>query len=209
MKLQKAIEEVLLEQGYSPKKVKETLDVLKTNKVLQNEKGRSWEPRFEITRYANQEDYEANRKYSQEEAYKIWGVDQVSEIPGNLLLNEGITILLNLLTTTGSSPQAYSAANAYIGVGDSSTAEAATQTGLQASTNKLYKAMDSTYPQVANQTATWQATFTSAEANYAWNEFTIVNASTDTGQNLCRKVSAQSTKVAGQVWTITYTVTIA
>lgn len=130
----------------------------------------------------------------------------VSEIEGNLLLNEGIQLLLDLLIGAGGT--AYNNANSYLGVGDSSTAESASQTALQASTNKTYKAMQSTYPQRSSQTVTWRAVFASGDANYAWAEFTIVNASSDTGTNLNRKVSSQGTKASGQTWTLDVTVTI-
>lgn len=130
----------------------------------------------------------------------------VSEIEGNLLLNEGIQLLLDLLIGAGGT--AYNNANSYLGVGDSSTAESASQTALQASTNKTYKAMQATYPQRSSQTVTWRAVFASGDANYAWAEFTIVNASTDSGTNLNRKVSAQGTKASGQTWTLDVTVTI-
>lgn len=130
----------------------------------------------------------------------------VSEVHGNLLLNEGIQLLEDLLIGAGGT--VYSNANAYIGVGDSTTAEAATQTGLSAATNKTYKAMSASYPQRSNQTVTWRAVFASADANYAWNEFTVVNGSTDTGTNLNRKVSAQGTKASGQTWTVDVSLTI-
>lgn len=129
-----------------------------------------------------------------------------SVIDGNLLLNEGIQLLLDLLIGAGGT--AYNNANSYLGVGDSSTAESASQTALQASTNKTYKAMQATYPQRSSQTVTWRAVFASGDANYAWAEFTIVNASTDSGTNLNRKVSAQGTKASGQTWTLDVTVTI-
>lgn len=130
----------------------------------------------------------------------------ISEIDGNLLLNEGIALLLDLLIGAGGT--AYNNANSYIGVGDSSTAESASQTGLQASTNKTYKVMQATYPSRSAQTVTWRSVFASGDANYAWNEFTIVNASSDTGTNLNRKVSSQGTKASGQTWTVDVTVTI-
>ncbi len=107
----------------------------------------------------------------------------------------------------GGSATPYSNANAYIGVGDSNTAENATQTGLQAATNKLWKAMEATYPTNASQKVTFRSVFGSAEANYAWNEFTVTNASDDTGDNLNRKVSAQGTKTAGQTWTVDLEIT--
>ena len=130
----------------------------------------------------------------------------VSEIEGNLLLNEGIQLLEDLLIGAGGT--AYNNANSYLGVGDSSTAESASQTGLQAASNKTYKAMQASYPQRSSQTVTWRSVFASGDANYAWNEFTIVNASSDTGTNLNRKVSAQGTKASGQTWTLDVTVTI-
>jgi len=126
-------------------------------------------------------------------------------IDGNLLLNEGITALLTLLIGGGGT--AFNNANAYIGVGESTTAAAATQTGLQGST-KTYKAMDATYPIVSNQTVTYRATFGSADANIAWNEFTIVNASSDSGTNLNRKVESHGSKASGDSWVLSCTVTI-
>lgn len=129
-----------------------------------------------------------------------------SIIEGNLLLNEGIALLEDLLIGAGGT--AYNNASAYLGVGDSTTAESASQTGLQAATNKTYKAQQATYPQRSAQTITWRSVFAGSDANYAWQEFTIVNASTDTGTNLNRKVSAQGTKAAGQTWTLDMTLTI-
>lgn len=130
----------------------------------------------------------------------------VTEIDGNLLLNEGIQLLLDLLIGAGGT--AYNNANSYIGVGDTNTAESASQTGLQAPTNKLYKAMESSYPSRASQTVTWRAVFGSAEANYAWNEFTVANGSSDAATNLNRKTSVQGTKASGQVWTVDVSITI-
>lgn len=146
-----------------------------------------------ITKYANDEDYKAGK------------VMEKTEIPDNLLLNEGITALLNLLI--GAAETAFSNANSYLGVGDSNTAEAATQTGLQAATNKLYGAMDASYPQISAQSVTWRAVFTGAQANFAWNEFTVASGNSDASDNLNRKVSAQGTKTAGQTWTLDLTIT--
>lgn len=68
-----------------------------------------------------------------------------SVIDGNLPLNEGIGELWDIVCGLGA-PTTFANANAYIGVGDSSSAAAATQTALQASTNKAYKAMETSYP---------------------------------------------------------------
>lgn len=145
------------------------------------------------------------RKYEDDAAYSAGKPFDVQEIDGNLLLNEGITALLNLLT--GAAETAFSNANAFIGVGDSATAEAAAQTGLQASTNKLYKAMEAGYPQIAGQTVTFRAVFAGGEANFSWNEFTVASGNSDAADNLNRKVSAQGTKASGQTWTLDLEIT--
>lgn len=126
-------------------------------------------------------------------------------VPGNLLLNEGITALQNLLT--GAAETAFDNSNSYLGVGDDNTAATAGQTGLQASTNKLYKAMEGGYPSIASQTTTWRSQYGSAEANFAWNEFTVANGNSDAADNLNRKVSAEGTKASGQVWTLDLAIT--
>lgn len=148
------------------------------------------------------------RKYADDVAFAEDDAFEVSDIEGNLLLNEGIGELLDLLCGLGS-PTAFSNANAYIGVGDSSTAESAAHTGLQAASNKLYKAMQASYPSRSGQTVTFRAVFASGDANYAWNEFTISNGGSDASKNLNRKVSAQGTKTSGQTWTVDVSVTLA
>ena len=145
------------------------------------------------------------RKYKNPEEYSKGNAYDTVEIEGNLLLNEGITRLQNLLIGGGGT--AFNNANAYIGVGDSSAGAVATQTALQATTNKLYKAMEATYPQIANQTTTWRSVFGSSEANFAWNEFTVANGNSDSAENLNRRVSAQGTKASGQTWTIDLQIT--
>jgi len=139
------------------------------------------------------------RKYADDDAYANDRPFDVSEIDGNLLLNEGITRLLNLLIAGGGT--AFDNANARIGIGDDATAEDAAQTDLLAAANKLYKGMEATYPSIAGQTVTFRAVFIGTEANYAWNEFTVDNGAA-AGENLNRKVSAQGTKAAGQTWTV-------
>lgn len=127
-------------------------------------------------------------------------------IPGNLLLNEGITELIDFFLGEGS-PTAFNNANARIGIGDSDTAAAATQTDLQAAVNKVYIAMDATYPQRTNQTVTFRATAGTDVANFAWKEFSIDNGGVAL-KNLNRKVEDHGTKASGDTWVITATVTI-
>lgn len=98
-------------------------------------------------------------------------------------------------------------ANAHIGVGDSTTAFAVTQTNLQAATNLLRKAMDATYPTRSGNVLTFRSTFTTAEANFAWQEWGVFNAAS-AGTMLNRKVESLGTKASTQSWQITVTNTI-
>ena len=102
---------------------------------------------------------------------------------------------------------AFNNANARIGVGDSTTAFAAAQTDLQAPANKLRKAVDATYPQRAANVLTFRATFGTAEANFAWNEWGVFNAAA-AGQMLNRKVEALGTKTSAQTWQLTVDLTL-
>jgi hypothetical protein len=145
-------------------------------------------------------------KYADDAAFVLCQPYDVVHVPNNMLLNEGIGELLDLLGGIGGT--AFSNANAYLAVGDSSTAEAASQTDLQAATNKTYKAMAATYPQRSAQTLTFQSVFGSADANYAWNEFSVANGNSGASKNLNRKVSAQGTKASGQTWTLQLAITI-
>jgi hypothetical protein len=146
------------------------------------------------------------RKFANDMAYKRGEAYEEKVIDGNILLNAGINQLWTILCSSGGTK--FDASNAYLGVGDSSTAEAATQTDLQAATNKLRKAMDASYPTYGtSQKATWKATFGGTDANFAWNEFGVFNASTG-GTMLNRKVSAQGTKTSGQTWELTLDITL-
>jgi hypothetical protein len=127
-------------------------------------------------------------------------------IEANLALNEGLGELIDLICGLGT-PTKWDNTNARLGVGDSNSAESASQTGLQASTNKTFKTMDATWPQRTNQTVEWRATFGSSEANHGWQEFTVVNASDDSGKNLNRKVADKGTKVSGETWTLSLQLT--
>lgn len=98
-------------------------------------------------------------------------------------------------------------ANAHLGVGDSTTAFAASQTDLQAATNKFRKAMDATYPQRATNVLTFRSTFATGEANFAWQEWGTFNASS-AGVMLQRKVESLGTKTSAQSWQLTVTITV-
>lgn len=108
---------------------------------------------------------------------------------------------------TGTAVTAFTNANSYIGVGDSTTAFSAAHTDLQAATNKLRKAMDATYPTRAANVLTFRATFATTDANFAWQEWGIFNASSG-GTMLSRKVESLGTKPSSQTWQFTATLTI-
>lgn len=110
--------------------------------------------------------------------------------------NTALTLTANYGGTTGS------------GAASKILNEAAAQTDLQASTNKLYKAMSATYPQVSGQTITWRSAMGSSDANFDWMEFSVANGSSGSAKNANRKVSAQGTKVSGQTWTLDLTITL-
>ncbi len=143
--------------------------------------------------------------------HRLLGIARFTGHPnakGNICLNTGIQGFEKLIAGLSSPPAAWNNANAYLGVGDSSTAAAATQTDLQASTNYTYVGMQSSYPSLSGQTLSWQASFGSSSANYAWNEFVVSNASTK-GSGVClnRLVSFQGTKTSGQTWALTLSIT--
>src|SRR3990172_10293464 len=97
-------------------------------------------------------------KFASDEDFRRGIVQEVIERHGNILLNEGIDLLLDLLIGAGGT--VYSNANTYLGVGDSSASPTdPTKTGLQAAVNKFWKAMDATFPSRAAETVTWRATF--------------------------------------------------
>jgi hypothetical protein len=123
----------------------------------------------------------------------------------NAYVNAGGAALLDRLI--GTSPTAWDNSNAYLGAGDSSSATTAGMTDLQAASNKLRKAMDATFPSRSGQVMTWKATFASGDANYAWNEAALFNASA-AGTMLCRIAQTMGTKASGTSWTLTYTITV-
>jgi hypothetical protein len=121
------------------------------------------------------------------------------------LTNAGRDLIAQALI--GEAVTSFANANAYLGVGDSSTAFAATQTDLVAASNKLRKAMDATYPQRSNNVLTFRATFATNEANWAWNEWGVFNAAA-AGTMLNRAVASLGTKTSAQTWQVTVTLTV-
>ena len=143
----------------------------------------------------------------------------VVEYDGNVLLCGGVSALWETLIGAGttSANQAltyFNNANAAIGVGDSNAAAAATQTDLQGA-QKVRKGMNASYPQhtdgtaSANKTITFQCTFATNEANFAWEEAGIFNSPTNgVGRMLNRRAQSMGAKTVASSWQVTFTVTI-
>lgn len=159
-----------------------------------------WQPRWRLEKFNNCPDHETAVREGRIP-------DEIIEVDGNVLLNGGITVLLKLLV--GATATAYNAANSNIAVGNSNTAESATQTNLQGTI--ALAGMNSTYPSVSGQTATWQASYGSSAANFQWNEVGVQNGTgtpADPVWLLNRKVQNFGTKVSGSTWTMTLSLTI-
>lgn len=146
---------------------------------------------------------------------------EVIEQEGNLLMYGGVSCLWQCLIGNGtaSAGQAltyFNNGNAAIGSGDSNTAAAATQTDLQASSNKVRQAMDATFPTHTDATSSgaasivFKATFGTSAANWAWAEWGVFNSPTAaTGRMLNRKVESLGTKTSAASWAFTVTLTLA
>lgn len=141
---------------------------------------------IKLEKYACRKDYEKKKPY------------EILEFKDDVFLNEGINTIWTLVC--GGSATPFNNANSYVGVGNSSAPESATQTGLQG-TNKFYKKVDDGYPIYGtNQVADWKITYEENEANFAWNEVTVANGNSDSAINLNRKVQSMGTKPAGEIW---------
>lgn len=121
------------------------------------------------------------------------------------LTNAGRDVIAAMII--GESTTDFNNSNAYLGVGDSNTAFSASQTDLQASSNKLRKAMSATYPTRASNVLTLRSLFGTSDANFAWEEWATFNASSS-GTMLQRKVESLGTKTSAQSWQLTVDLTV-
>jgi hypothetical protein len=136
-----------------------------------------WRCRYRLSKY--REDIGPYRG-REDEFHRLFRPCEVREGEGNCLLNTGIDEMWDLIA--GDSANHFDNSGARIGVGDSSTAADASQTDLQAASNKTYKAMESGYPTTSSQKATF-------------------------GKCLNRKVESLGTK-SGGTWTLEVSITL-
>lgn len=106
----------------------------------------------------------------------------------------------------GTTYNKFSATNAHLGVGDSTAVFAATQTDLQAATNKAREIVDGAPTRSANQ-VTWVATFETTDANFAWQEVGLFNAVSG-GEMFSRLVQSLGTKTSSGTWQLSYAITL-
>lgn len=137
----------------------------------------------------------------------------------NTLMNGGVSLLWALArnaTGAGTGDLAYlNNANAAIGAGDGTAAVADTQNNLQG-VNRLRVGMDAGYPQhtdgtaTGSKTITFRSTYSTAQANYDWQEISVHNSATDgSGRMLNRKLQAIGVKSNTVSRIVTATITIA
>jgi hypothetical protein len=171
---------------------------------IQSHDAAMWHAHTQVRKYSEDIDLWLADGRTQVEFEETFDPFAIVDIDGNLLLNSGIGVMEDLLI--GVAGTVFSNANARLGVGDSTTAAAASQTDLQAAANKVRVAMDATYPSRAGTVLTFQSSFGSAVANWVWNEWGIFNAAA-AGSMLNRKVEALGTKATG-TWVLQVTITI-
>jgi hypothetical protein len=171
----------------------------------------TWKARTTVRKYAGDiEEY--RRRYGKAVGERMFFAQrkpfEEQVIEGNLLLQEGVKAIFDLLV--GNAETAFNNANARIGVGNSNAAAADTQTALQGGST-AFKGMDTGYPMVgalADKKVTFRSTFGTAEANFAWEEWTVDNGAT-ANKNLNRKVQSLGTKTSAASWQLTVEVSLA
>jgi hypothetical protein len=167
---------------------------------MKNHESAGWLCRFRLSKYHEDLDTFTG---TPDDFVGIYRPYEVIPGVGNCLLNSGIDEIWDLVC--GDSANHFNAAGAQIGVGDSSAAVSASQTDLQAATNKIYKGMDYGYPSSASQKVVFQASFGSSEANYTWNEWVVKQSVS--GKCLNRRMESLGTKTSG-TWILQVEITL-
>ena len=176
----------------------------------------TWRARFRVEKYeADVDSYVA--LHGKDEGLKRFLAEQkpleVDEREGNLLMTAGAQALWTSLT--GGTVSAFSNANATIGVGDSTTASAATQTNLLATTNAFRQGMATGYPAVTGNQVQFQSIFGGSSANFTWAEWGVFNSagtgSPPTGGTMLNRAvptGGLGVKASGATWTLTVSLSL-
>lgn len=132
--------------------------------------------------------------------------DEIAYDTQNIILDNGATEMLKLITGSGGTQ--FSEANSHIYVGTNNTAEQASQTGVIATDDQRANAgMDSGYPTVDGRQMVYRATFGDTQANFAWREVAITNGTGVGAIAMNRKVANLGTKETG-TWTVQVTISL-
>lgn len=122
----------------------------------------------------------------------------------NLMLTTGANAYhQRLIGVDGAAITTFASTNTRLAVGDGTAAVAASQTDLQGTT-KTRKIVDAIATISGNQIS-FVSTFTTADANHAWNEAGIANAGT-AGIMLNRVQQSFGTKTSSLQWVLTGTI---
>ena len=139
---------------------------------------------------------------------------------GNVLLNGGADIIWERVITRNRTTVASTVASAFstlakIGVGNSTATAAASQTALQAATSRwAFSSMAAAYPAHTSgattgaRTVSFRSVFTTAQANFAWQEWGIFNSTAAARRMLNRKQQSLGTKTSAAQWTFTASLTL-
>ena len=146
----------------------------------------TWHGRFVVAKYWADDDLKRATPYEVLEG-------------DNLLLTAGATALWNRLAGLGS-VTAFDATNGRLCVGSGTTAVSAGQTDLQGA-SKTRKVFDAA-PTISTNTFTCVTTFTTSDANHAWEEAGIANAASG-AVLLNRVVQSFGTKTGSVQWVLT------
>lgn len=145
--------------------------------------------------------------------------DGTAEAHGNLLTTGGVTLLTGLIIGAGGN--AFNNADAIVGVGNSTTTAVVADTALGAdnTANAWYQGADSANPTRSAGVITCIATFTTGNANFAWQEwcFAAGSGTITPGDHLSavstspiminHKIQSLGTKTSGS-WVLTATLTL-
>jgi hypothetical protein len=127
--------------------------------------------------------------------------DEVLEVEGNVLCNDGIQEMLDLLAMGTGTPYS-TGANAYLAVGSNAAAANATDSTLGTELDrKVATAV------VTDQDVVFQATFNDDGSQGNWEEVGVLNAAA-AGDLLNHLVSSLGAKGAGATWVLTLTITV-
>ena len=137
------------------------------------------------------------------------------EDDGNMLMYEGASVIWDYLINGGNGTAVFDNTNAHIGVGNGDDTEDPTHTDLQG-TSTYYDSMEASYPSMSfgatssDIDCTWKISVADGSGEFAWNEWGLFNHSAGgaSGEMLNRKVVNFGTKVSGDVWTLTVTLSL-